>query len=324
MYARLRRGAAVAALPVAAIAAFIASPALACSACGCTLTSDWIGQGLAATPGLRADLRYDFLPQTQLRSGQGRIDRGDITLPADREIEQSTHNHYITAGLDWTINPEWALNVQLPIIVRPHASIIDDDTDASRSLTSGLGDARITARWQGFGGTGITGIQLGLKLPTGGFHTRFDRGPQLGELLDRGLQAGTGTTDLILGAYHFGALATNFDWFAQVNAQIPLNRRDDYIQGIAGTGSIGIHYTGWRGIQPQLQFNLRLAAKDRGFNSDGDNSGGELFYASPGATIPITPRIRIFSFVQVPIYQRVVGYQLVPRITLSAGLQVQL
>ncbi len=310
---------------VAALAsAILPAAALACSACGCTLTSDWVGDGLAATPGLRAELRYDYLPQTQLRSGAHALDRRAITLPAEREIEQATFNHYITAGLDWAPSRDWAVNVQLPFVVRPHDSVIEGDTDASHSLTSGIGDVRLTARWQGFGGPGISGVQLGVKLPTGGFHTAFKAGPRTGEDLDRGLQAGTGTTDLLVGAYHFGALIGAFDWFAQVNAAIPLGRREDFRPGVTGVGSIGVHYNGWRGIKPQLQMNLRLAAKDVGFNSDGENSGGELLYISPGATIDVSRRIKAFGFVQLPVYERVIGYQLVPRVTVSAGLQVRL
>ena len=308
----------------AALAIIPSTSALACSACGCTLTSDWIGEGLAATPGLRAELRYDYLPQTQLRSGRNRIDAGSIALPADREIETYSYNHYITAGLDWSQSRNFAVNAQLPIIGRPHATVAQGDTDRSYSRTSGIGDARITARWQGFGGPGITGVQLGLKLPTGGFHTGFRAGPQAGELLDRGLQAGTGTTDAIFGAYHFGALAGQFDWFAQASMLVPLNRHDDYRPGVTGVGSIGIHYNGWKGITPQLQINTRIAGQDSGFNSDRDNSGGELVYLSPGATVKLNPRLALFGFVQLPVYTRVIGYQLVPKITVSAGLQVRL
>ncbi len=319
MNRHVRRGAIVVALTTLA-----STPALACSACGCTLTSDWIGEGLAATPGLRAELRYDYIPQTQLRSVRTNIDPASIALPTDREIEQSTYNHYVTAGIDWSASHSFAVNAQLPIVLRPHATIAEGDTDASHSDTQGIGDARVTARWQGFGGTGISGVQFGLKLPTGGFHTRFGRGPQSGEFIDRGLQAGTGTTDVLLGAYHFGALGGDFDWFVQGLAQLPLDSRDGYKPGVTGVASIGVHYTGWRGITPQLQINSRLAAKDNGVNSDRDNSGGELVYLSPGGTVKLNQRLSLFGFVQAPLYQRVNGYQLVPKFTVSAGLQVRL
>ena len=318
MHRLVRRGAILAALSPL----FSASAALGCSACGCTLTTDWIGEGLAATPGLRAELRYDYIPQTQLRTGTRNI--GAVALPADREIERYTDNHYITAGLDWSASQAFAVNFQLPLVFRPHETIAEGDTGVSNSHTDGIGDMRVTARYQGFGGPGISGVQFGLKLPTGGFHTTFRSGPQVGELIDRGLQAGTGTTDAIVGEYHFGALADRIDWFAQASAQIPFDHRDDYKPGVTGVGSIGVHYNGWQGITPQLQVNLRIAGQDSGVNSDHDNSGGELVYLSPGATVKLNRRVSLYGFVQAPIYQRVIGYQLVPKITVSAGLQVRL
>jgi hypothetical protein len=81
----------------------IATPAsFACSSCGCTLSSDWDSQGYAVTPGVRIDVRYDYLDQSQLRSGTGTVDRASIALPAEREIEQGTKNQYTTIELDYS------------------------------------------------------------------------------------------------------------------------------------------------------------------------------------------------------------------------------
>ncbi len=307
----------------AALLALMPAAAAACSACGCTLTSDWTGEGLAAAPGLRAELRYDYIPQTQLRSGTGALDRATIALPADREIEQNTYNHYITAGLDWS-SGNWGVGVQAPFVIRPHDTIAEGDTNVSHSHTNGLGDVRVIGRWQGFGSSGVTGIQFGLKLPTGAFGQTFQTGPQAGEAVDRGLQPGTGTTDALFGFYHFGQLAGDFDWFAQVNAAIPIDHRADYRPGNTALGAAGVRYSGWQGITPQLQLNLRVAAPDTGVESDHDNSGGELLYVSPGVTVRLTRRVHAFGFVQLPVYQRVIGYQLTPKATLSVGLQVRL
>ena len=311
-------------LAAAALAALSAAPALACSACGCSLTSDWVGEGLTGQPGWRAELRYDYLPQTDLRSGTHGVDRSAITLPADREIERYTRNHYVTASLDYMPSQAWGVSVQLPYILRPHDTVAEGDTDLSHSRTDGIGDLRVIGRYQGFGGSGITGVQFGLKLPTGGFHTRFSSGPVAGEFVDRGLQAGTGTTDLIAGAYHFGALAGRFDWFTSAQVQVPLNRRADFRPGVTAVASAGVDYTGWRGITPQLQVNLRRAWKDRGFNSDGDNSGGTLAYVSPGASVRLTTRIVAFAHLQLPLYQKVYGFQLTPKVTVSTGIQMRL
>lgn len=306
------------------IALFAATPAFACSSCGCNLTSDWLSQGLVAQPGTTLGLRYDFVPQTELRSDTDEVDHSKITLPTTREIEQNTYNHYVTATLDHAFNPEWAVNLQVPFVIRPHRTVAEGDTDQSYSRTEGLGDIRASVRFQGFGGPGITGIQLGLKLPTGGFHQTFRTGPQSGELVDRGLQPGTGTLDATAGVYHFGKLGAAFDYILQAQGDIPLNSREDFKPGVAGTFSAGVNYTGWKGITPQLQLNLRLAARDSGGNSDRSNSGGEQLYVAPGLSANLTSHISAYGIVQLPLYNRVNGYQLAPKYTLSFGLQYRM
>ena len=68
----------------------------ACASCGCTLTADWLSQGLAAQPGTTLMLRYDYIPQATLRTGTEKVDRGAIALPTDRELERYTYNHSLT------------------------------------------------------------------------------------------------------------------------------------------------------------------------------------------------------------------------------------
>ncbi|TFU06134.1 hypothetical protein EUV02_03730 [Polymorphobacter arshaanensis] len=308
----------------AALLALGAGPALACSSCGCTLTSDWIDQGLVGQPGFRVDLRYDYVPQTVLRTGSTDIDRGAIALPTDREVEISTYNNYATLGLDYAPNTDWGFNAQIPLLRRPHTTIAEGEVGSSSSMTQGLGDVRLSARWQGFGGTGITGVIAGLKLPTGATGDTFDSGSEAGAPLDRGLQAGSGTTDALFGFYHFGNLSGRWDWFAQASGQVALTSTRDYRPGNAATVSAGLHFTGWQGITPQIQFNLRTAAKDSGAEADRDNSGGTSLYFAPGAAVKLGSRAIGYLFMQLPLAQQVNGWQLVPNYTLSAGIQFRL
>jgi hypothetical protein len=312
------------AIGLAIISTTLAAPAFACSSCGCNLTSDWLSQGLITEPGTTFSIRYDYVPQTQLRSGHGVVDRSAIALPSDREIERSTYNHYATATLDHVFDEKWAVELQVPFNYRPHSTIAEDTIDASASRTGGLGDIRLTGRFQGFGGPGISGVQFGLKLPTGRFRQTFRSGPEAGEEVDRGLQPGSGTFDAIVGAYHFGKLAGAFDYVLQAQGQIPLDRRAGYRPGTAGTFSGALSYGGWRGITPQLQLNYRVAARDRGAAADQPNSGGEQLYLAPGLAADLGSRLSAFGFVQLPLYQRVNGYQLAPRYSLSFGVQYRM
>ena len=66
--------------------------AWACSACGCTLSSDWASQGLASSGGWRADVRFDYFNQDQLRAGTQSVSRSSLEVPGESEIQQYTIN----------------------------------------------------------------------------------------------------------------------------------------------------------------------------------------------------------------------------------------
>ncbi|WP_424193522.1 TonB-dependent receptor [Ampullimonas aquatilis] len=304
-----------------ALLSSVSGIANACSSCGCTLSSDWDSQGYTVKPGMRFDLRYDYLNQNQLRTGTGKVDRGAITYPADREIEEGTRNQYLTLGFDYNPNQDWGINIQIPYIHRPHSTITENETDVSTSKTTGLGDIRVVGRYQGFVDEKNVGIQFGLKLATGSIHDTFKTGPEAGNPLDRGLQTGTGTTDLLLGLYHFGVLNQSWDYFAQGMLQFAINERESYKPGTSLNLNGGFRYLLNDTVVPQIQVNAKTGKRDSGDNADRDNSGGTLVYLSPGVTVSVTKDLKAFGFIQLPVYQNVNGYQLAPRYTFSLGLR---
>lgn len=309
---------------IGAIALAAPITALACSTCGCTLNGDWDSQGLSAQPGLRIELRHDFLNQSQLRSGSSTVNRGAIVLPAEREIEQQTINRYTTLGIDYSPTADWGINLQLPYINRTHSTIAAGDTAISGSQSHGIGDARLIVRYQGLTPERNIGLQFGLKLPSGDDKNNFNAGPQQGQPLDRGLQPGSGTTDLLLGAFYTGNASDDIDYFVQGLVQAPLNARDGFRPGASLTMNLGFRYVASEKVTPELQFNARTVRRDSGVNSDRDNSGGSLLYLTPGATIALAPKLKVFGFVQVPLFQHVNGYQLAPRYTASIGVRYEL
>ena len=308
------------ALLVALAAAFAPSAASACSSCGCTLNADWATQGLATGRGWRFDLRQDYFDQSELRSGTGSVDRGSIELPSEQEVQQSTVNRNTTLGLEYGPSADWGIAVQMPWFDRFHTTIGEGDTDISTSHTHGIGDLRVIARYAGFTKDRSTGLQFGVKLPTGSTDDTFRSGPLAGETVDRGLQAGTGSTDLLVGAYHFGSLATSIDWFGQALLQLPVTSKDDFKPGKGVNLSLGARYVANSTFVPQLQLNVRAEQRESGANADVENSGATLAYISPGVTVNFSRRFAGFLFVQAPVYQRVNGLQIEPRYSVSAGL----
>jgi hypothetical protein len=306
----------------ATLAAIGATPAaLACSSCGCTLSSDWSSQGIAPSgDGFRFDFRFDYFNQDQLRSGTKAVDRNSLEVPNEQEIQQTTINRNYALGFDYSPNRDWGVNIQVPYYNRYHTTIAEGDTEISTSHTESFGDVRLVGRYLGFTEDKSIGVQLGVKLATGSFNNNFIAGPQEGEPLDRGLQPGTGTTDLLVGAFNFGALSRNWDYFAQGMLQQPLNSRDGFRPGTGFNANAGFRYMGIEHAIPSIQINARIEGRESGPNADVENSGATLVYLSPGMNFQIADKLHGYVFAQVPVYQRVNGLQLEPRYTVTLGV----
>ncbi|MEP7042868.1 MAG: hypothetical protein ABI843_07380 [Dokdonella sp.] len=298
--------------------------AAACSSCGCTLNSDWSSQGYAVGSGLRIGIRYDYFNQDELRTGTDGVDRRSLELPNEEEIQRTTVNRNTTLNVDYAPFRAWGVDFQLPYFDRFHSTLAEGDTELSYSRSHGIGDARAIGRYQGFSADASFGVLFGVKLPTGKIDTHFYAGPQAGERLDAGLQAGTGTTDALIGVYDFGNLGQSVGYFAQVLVQQPLNSHEDFRPGAGINLNAGLRFTTWQSITPTLQFNLRAEKRESGANADIPNSGATLAFISPGFNFQISRHWDGFAYVQLPIYQRVNGLQLEAHRLYSVGLQYRL
>jgi len=320
----------------ALLLAGFSSQALACASCGCTLSSDWESQGFSSQEGLKLDIRYDYLNQNQLRQGTHSISAANasqVTTPNGdaQEVEKYTKNQYLTLGLDYAFSSSWGINVQVPYIDRQH-STLGQGSDGSTPVADGgsydphtqsLGDIKVLGRYQGLTAQHNLGLLFGLKLPTGS-HTQTGTStdpsnPGDSASIDPGLQPGTGTTDLILGVYYFDALNKNWDYFAQATVQKALDTVDEYRPGTGYNVNVGVRYMAWQGITPQLQLNTRYVIHDHGDYADQVSTGGTLMYLSPGVSVAVSKQTTLYSFVQLPVYQKVNGVQLAPRYTASVG-----
>lgn len=301
-------------------------PALAqaCGACGCTLNADWASQGYNVGPGLRFDLREDYINQNQLWSGGGAVSRSAFALPADQEIQQKTVTHTTTLGLDYSLNYQWGVTVQLPYIDRYHTTVGEGDTEESASHTHGIGDVRVLGRYQGFTPTHRTGIQFGLKLPTGAFDETFSSGPAAGTPFDRGLQAGTGTTNALLGGFHYGTVSERVGYFLQGLAEVPLNSRAGFKPGDVVNASAGLRWLDAKWLVPQIQLNAHWEDRESGDLADVNNSGARQLFVSPGVNLNINSHFGAYAFAQLPIYQHVRGLQLEPQSQFSVGVHYRL
>lgn len=298
--------------------------ARACSECGCLLSSDWSAQGYPDLPGITASTRFEYYESNDLWSGTHAVDRTALEFPTDREIQQITLNRNTWFGLDYVGAKGWAASVQLPYYDRFHSTIAEGDTKLSETRVTGIGDLRLMGRYQQYSLYRSVGIEFGLKLPTGRYDQDFTTGPAAGSLLDRGLQLGTGTTDLMLGASYFRRPSAHVGWFAQLTADLPLYEREGFVPTANAALNTGIRYLNSTSVTPQLQLNVRWDSREHGAEGDVANSGGTLAYLSPGLTLETGRQSSAFVFAQLPVYRRLNGYQLEPQILLSIGVTQKL
>lgn len=301
-----------------ALLLFPGIPVWACSSCGCTLNTDLGSQGVVSGSGWRLDLRYDLVDQDQLRSGDEAV--ATPALPSSHEIEMRTRNGYTTFGVNYGFNRRWSVDLQVPWLDRQHSTYAAGDTALSGYSSDSLSDIRVLARYAGFAADLSTGISFGVKLPTGSHSSTFASGPQLGQPLDRSLQPGSGTTDALLGGYHFGDLGSNTGWFVQAIYQHALDTSGGFKPGDTANLNVGLRYYWGDSVTPQLQLNAQVRGHDMDSDPTGQaNSGGRALYISPGLTFTLDDGWHGHVFMQFPLYQQVYGLQLAPTRIISLG-----
>ncbi len=329
---------------VVAALCFAVAPvsAWACASCGCTVNSD-AAMGYSATTGWRVNLEYTYIDQDQLRIGTRTATPAEVVnFPSNPalgggEIEKGTINRYLTLGIDYRPSVDWNVNLLVPYVVRTHitygtqlqpytaAETAPDQISGAR--VDNLGDVKLLGNYQGLLPTHNLGLQLGVKLPTGQYGTKVDfyDGPNAGSPLDASLQAGTGSTDVIVGAYYYQAVSQNFDIFFNTQFQSAVAHKqnqpgNDFRPGNSATFSVGLRYEANPKWIPQVQLNLLYRRPDQGALADTADTVGMVAYISPGITAQVTRKLHAYGVLQVPVYSNLDGYQLFPHYTATAGL----
>ena len=293
------------------LAAVALSPSsvFAC-ACGCSVFDVGTSSLLPSGPGGAVFLEWDLLDQTQNRSG------GHKAPAADNEDKKIRSNFFL-AGLQYMVNEKWGAMVELPVAERLFRTTAPDNPGTFTHTA--LGDIRVMGVYSGFSPDMSTGIMFGLKLPTGDHsYPNFDADVQIG----------SGSTDILLGAFHRGQITITGSWryFAQVLWQHEIATQSGYKPGYELNGAVGISYNNFQvrnaGIAPILQFLVSNRGRDGGTIGDPDETGYTRLLVSPGVALSVDTW-KLYADVEVPIAQHVHGNQLVAptafKVILSRG-----
>lgn len=292
-----------------------------CGAAFCTLNSDWGIQGAWEHSGTRLDLRYEWVRQDQLRSGTAKAAAAGI---ADTHDEVKTLNRNTIVTLDHSVDPNWGISLRMPVVARKHEHIHNDPINGAQPETwkfSALGDVQLLGIYR-FDPIltlpASAGVRFGVKLPTGSIARRNADG----ELAERSLQPGSGSTDILAGAFYGAPGAFGGNWFSQIQWQHALAIRDNYRPGDTVSLDAGYAHALTARLQGLLQLNLRWKDQDRGSNAEPADSGGKYAHISPGLAFAVSKDMRLYGFVQLPLYQSVRGTQLTADWAAAAGMNL--
>lgn len=245
--------------------------------------------------------------------------------PAANNSDKRILTDWYVAGFQYMFNRDWGIQARLPYAARSFTTQLDDGSLPTYRV-SDFADLQITGVYTGFSRDLSTGLIFGLKLPTGNFAAKgFDRDTQLG----------SGSTDLILGVFHRGMITGDNAWqyFGQIKWAEPIatqsafdedaGRSLDYRPGSYIDGSFGIAYNNWYHvgpfdkIAPMLQIVGLHHQPDSGGAAMPDDTGYDRLLIAPGVEFtkvlddPENKTLKVYGDVEIPVYQRANGNQLV-------------
>ena len=181
---------------------FTTTAARAC-ACGCSVF-DVGGLDLPQEQDHGGRVFFEFWGTDQTQNYVG-----SSKAPAAINLDKQLNTQWYNAGFSYNFNRDWGVMLRIPTANRT----LTTDTGAYAGITSfnskDVADIEIMGIYTGFFKDMSTGIIFGVKLPTGTFQAPG---------MDRDNQIGTGSTDLLLGAFHRGLLSGDNAWqyFSQI------------------------------------------------------------------------------------------------------------
>ena len=308
-----------------ALIILVPSQALAC-ACGCAVF-DVGSSALLPKEGDHGGgivyFEWDYSNQNQNWSGVS-------AAPAANNGDKHILTNWFVVGTNYMINRDWGFNVRIPTANR--AFTTDDNypappPDIETYNVSTVGDIELTGMYTGFSKDMSKGIMFGLQLPTGNWRAYG---------FDRDTQIGTGATSLVLGGFWRGMITGDDAWqyFTQARMLAPIlthseyiptfgSAPGDYIPGIQFDAAAGVIYNNWYHvgpldkIAPLVQLIYSHREPDSGAAADPIDTGYDRLYISPGVDFTKVvddannQTLKLYGDIEIPIYQRVNGNQLV-------------
>jgi hypothetical protein len=268
--------------------------AAACSQCMCGTPFP------AGVMGGVVPMRFTYGLEDRYLSKSNALDEGPGS-----ELEQE---HRLIGFALWRPHARLAFVGRLPYAMKQITSQPTGEVE-SVEHSHGLGDAELL----GLVGLAQTngerplalGLVAGFTAPTGANELENANGERLDAHLQTGTGAWTGT-----GGFNLAISAVGGTWEASALGRVNGTNAHGYRYGNVLLYNAGFTSRSHRGVRMLLQLNGRSAARDLlDGGSVGENTGGTVLYAAPGARWTTSFGLVLEAAVQVPFAQALYGVQ---------------
>jgi hypothetical protein len=290
---------------------WVAAPGVvwAC-ACGCSVfdvgTPSLLPNGAGGTVWFETDFINQYINWHHTEPSSG-------SANPDKQIK----TWFLTAGAQYMFNRKFGAMITVPYTIRTFRTEGDTPNEINQFNHANFGDVRLWGMYTGLQEDMSLGLLAGFKLNTGDHvYSHFDRDTSIG----------TGSTDLLLGAYKLGSFPTHigsvpltfsekpFQWFAQGQYDYPFHTQGNYVPGKEFDAAMGSYYNFGRigplkELAPMLTLYGAFRSHDLGEAANTPNSGYERLLLAPGGEIKIGV-IRFYADFEVPVFQHYNGQQL--------------
>jgi len=272
---------------------------------------------------LTFDISQQYLDQDQPRVGTHDAPVGAI--PSE-ENEVRTLNRITTGRAIYQPSSRWSIMASLPYVSRYHEHIHDESgtPELQRWSFTGIGDLEATATR--FFASRRYHLTAGAKAPTGVRHVEeFDgHEPEPPVRPGNGAWAGIAglgaewSSEVTMPGGVKGAMPIRLSVLGRASGR----GTENYRVGSELQTNLGLSYPLTRSIEMLLSGDFRVRAKDDPGDTDAEagHTGGTWAFVSPGLRVNVAGTTAFYGIVQLPVYQRVNGINLVSDFNLYLGV----
>jgi hypothetical protein len=239
-----------------------------------------------------------------------------------RDVHNFDHDEFHHLALSYGITDDLEVGITMPIVQRTFLRV-EDGVVGKGDDSAGAGDLSLVGKYRVYQGMADVAVLGGVKFPTGDTaQTGFD-----GKKLEPEEVPGTGSFDYLLGAAvgkQIGRWTVGGDLLYNFKTEGAQQYEVGDVLRFDLATSCALREAGqFPNVRLTGELNAQFLDKDRGRTGKVFDSGGQVFFVTPGVSVDLTKQMTAFFSVPVPVYQNRGGEHSEVTYGLIAGLSLR-